>query len=88
MTREHTESFDCTTCGGALFETREAFREHMRGVHHLEKMTGTKKMTLHFDTATHFISIWECEVQGVKFFMTTKTERESAFRQRQRNEHR
>lgn len=83
LTREHIVTFECITCGdGKLFETPAAFREHMQSVHQLKEHIGSKKMMLHLDTATHFISTYECEIGGVKFFRTTNTERETAFRMR------
>lgn len=83
LTREHTETFECITCGAReQFDSRTAFRIHMVNVHGLTQMKGTRKMQLHLDTATHFISTYECEVEGVKFFLSTNTERETAFKLR------
>lgn len=83
LVREHTETFECIACGkGDQFDSRTAFRIHMVNVHGLTQMKGTKKRQLHLDTATHFKSTYECEVEGVEFLSCTRTERETTFRLR------
>ena len=84
LKRERSVTYECVTCALKEGFTPEQFKEHLKTVHKLTDYKGAARMTLHLDTATHYISSYEGEIHGIKFLKSTRDERETAFRLRQR----
>lgn len=84
LKREHTVTYECRSCQDApQFGSGLEFKKHLLEVHKVEASQASGKMVLHIDTATHFISSYECHAGGIKFLKTTNIEREGAFHRRQ-----
>lgn len=85
LPRDNTFSFECQTCDNGEIYDSEQFRSHLL-IHGVEKISGAfRKMVLHLDTASHAISTYDCVLTGdkpIKFFKTSKIERESAYQLR------
>lgn len=82
LPRDNEFSFECQTCNDGVIYDAEQMKSHLQVVHQLTIGPGTKKMVLHLDTARHAISTYDCEMAGVKFFKTSRIERESAYQLR------
>lgn len=84
MTRDSSITYQCCVCGNNLCFTPLEFKEHLQTAHYCTEFKGEAKMTLHLDTATHYISSYECVLSGIKSLKVARNERETAFRLRQR----
>ena len=63
----------CLECDIEL--DHEEMMKHLKEVHGIEKIKGTRKMLSHIDADTWYESTYEWEINGMKFYQLTHNKR-------------
>lgn len=66
-----SNTWTCPNCpGNPQFEHKD-FIEHVKAVHKLTELKGKRSMTMHVDCSDSYMSSYEWEVAGLKFYQST-----------------
>lgn len=65
----------CDTCDAKREMTVEQFKAHMKDVHHIEELKGTRQMTAHMDGRASYTSNYRWDIGGVNCFQSVTNRR-------------